>query len=173
MQIFVLRTALAEIGKVHRVHNHTVSKPGLVYQNVLGHNQFLPPHNCECMLTEFSIDFYTVHYVEVDYSWSSRSAGINRTIISTPRGHNSSWSQVTAIQLWSKLFSAKQDIWKLPCNTWKKFNFFPRAQCLVTVKKYPQLTWIQCKMLEWVWKTNKCEVTPLKVPQTQAIGTVK
>ena len=58
----------------------------------------VPPHmyNCECMLTEFSIDFYTVHLVEVDYSWSSRSGGINRTIISTPRGSISSLSQVTA-----------------------------------------------------------------------------
>ena len=40
MQTFVLRAALALKGKVHRVHNHAVSKPGLVYQNVLVHNQF-------------------------------------------------------------------------------------------------------------------------------------
>ena len=107
---------------------------------------------------KFSIELYIVYKVEVHNSRPLRYWGINSTIISRPRGHHSSWSQVTTIHLWTKLLSSKHDIWILAGNTWGQFDFFVWVQCLIALKKQLQLIIKQWKVLEWVWKINKGKV---------------
>lgn len=98
---------------------------------------FVPPHNSKCMLTKFSIELYIVDKVEVDNSRPFRYRGINRTIISRPRGHYSSWSQVTTVHLWTKLFIDFQ-FQASHLNTCGQYLRAVRFLCLGTMPCSPQ-----------------------------------